>query len=79
MRPLIERVVGQHIQVIDSGAAIARRTRSVLDAEGLMHPAGGPGRVDIWCSGDPIAFTRVASKLLGDAVIAHQTTIIPAP
>ncbi len=79
MRPLIERVVGQHIQVIDSGAAIARRTRSVLDAEGLMHPAGGPGRVDIWCSGDPIAFTRVASKLLGDAVIAQQTTIIPAP
>src|SRR5579883_96141 len=79
MRPLIERVVGQHIQVIDSGAAIARRTRSVLDAEGLMHPAGEPGRVDIWCSGDPIAFTRVASKLLGYSVIARQTPVIPAP
>ena len=79
MRPLIERVVGQHIQVIDSGAAIARRTRSVLDAEGLMHPAGEPGRVDIWCSGDPIAFTRVASKLLGYPIVARQTPVIPAP
>jgi glutamate racemase len=79
MRPLIERVAGKHIQIIDSGAAIARRTRSVLDTEGLMHPAGESGRVDIWCSGDPIAFTRVASELLGYAVVARQTPVIPAP
>ncbi len=79
MRPLIERVAGKHIQIIDSGAAIARRTRSVLDAEGLMHSPGEPGRVDIWCSGDPIAFTRVASKLLGYAVVARQTPVLPAP
>jgi glutamate racemase len=79
MRPLIEQVVGKQIQVIDSGAAIARRTRSVLDAEGLIHSASGPGRVDIWCSGDPIAFTRVASKLLGYPIVARQTPVIPAP
>lgn len=79
MRPLIERVVGKHIQIIDSGAAIARRTRSVLDAEGLMHPTGEQGQLHVWCSGDPTAFTSVASKLLSYPVLARQTPIIPAP
>lgn len=78
MRPLIERVVGKHIQIIDSGAAIARRTRSVLDAEGLMRPTGEQGQLHVWCSGDPTAFTSVASKLLSYPVLARQTPIIPA-
>jgi glutamate racemase len=77
MRPLIERVAGNHIQVIDSGAAIARRTHSVLDAEGLMHPSGEPGQLQVWCSGDPSAFTHVASKVLGYPVIARQTPTQP--
>src|SRR5438309_8404238 len=33
LRPVIERVAGNQVQIIDSGAAIARRTRAVLDAE----------------------------------------------
>jgi glutamate racemase len=77
MRPLIERVAGKHVQVIDSSAAIARRTRSVLDAEGLMHVTGETGQLHIWCSGDPIAFSHVASKLLGYPVVARQALIIP--
>ncbi len=78
MRPLIERVAGKHIQIIDSSAAIARRTHSVLDAEGLMHSTNEPGQLEVWCSGDPTAFTHVASKLLGYPVLARQTPVIPA-
>ena len=43
LRPVIERVVGSRVQVIDSGAAVARRAHVVLDAEGAINlaPTGG--------------------------------------
>jgi len=76
LRPAIERVVGKHVQVIDSGAAIARRARTVLDSEGLIHAPSTDGtHLQVWCSGDPSSFSQVASKILGYPVIAHQARI----
>ncbi|HEX3642098.1 MAG TPA: glutamate racemase [Ktedonobacteraceae bacterium] len=76
LRSAIECVVGKHVQVIDSGAAIARRTRTVLDSEGLMHPSSIDGtHLQIWCSGDPASFSQVASKILGYPVIARQAGV----
>jgi glutamate racemase len=73
IRPSIERVVGKRVQIIDSGAAIARRTHSVLDTEGLVHPSyPEKGTVQIWCSGDTPKFEFVASKVLGYPVVVHQ-------
>jgi glutamate racemase len=75
LRPTIERVVGPHVLVIDSGSAIARRTRAILDVEGTNHPDNykyEPGQLHVWCSGDPSAFSEVASKLLGYPVLARQ-------
>jgi glutamate racemase len=74
LRPVIERIT--RVQVIDSGAAIARRTHSVLEAEALMRlvkPVDtGIGELKVWCSGDPTTFSAVASKLLGYPVVACQ-------
>jgi glutamate racemase len=75
LRPCIERVVGKRVQIIDSGAAIARRTHTVLDAEGLVHPSfpdEDKGTVQIWCSGDASHFEYVANKVLGYPVTANQ-------
>lgn len=76
LRPVIERVAGPRVQVIDSGAAIARRTRYVLDTEGLIHPASKDnpceGGLVVWCSGDPLHFSTVASALLGYPITAHH-------
>jgi glutamate racemase len=75
LRPSIERVVGRRAQIIDSGAAIARRTHSVLDTEGLVHPSHpDKGTVQIWCSGDASTFAYVASKVLGYPVTVNQVT-----
>ena len=78
LRPVIERITKHRVHVIDSGAAIARRTHSVLDAESLMRQSGtnglSAGDVQVWCSGDPQAFSAVASKLLGYPVTAYQAT-----
>lgn len=77
LRPIIERVTQAH--VIDSGSAVARRTRSVLEAESMIHPIGmncvSSGELYVWCSGDPTAFSKVAGKLLGYPVDAHQHMI----
>jgi glutamate racemase len=76
LRPAIERVVGKQVQVIDSSSAIARRTHAVLNTEGLLRPENeethGCEALEVWCSGDPVAFSAVATKLLGYPVKARQ-------
>jgi glutamate racemase len=73
LRPSIERVAGKRVQIIDSGAAIARRTHAVLDAEGLVHPSyPDKGMVQIWSSGDASTFECIASKVLGYPVAVNQ-------
>ncbi len=76
LRPVIERITTQQIDIIDSGSAVARRTHYVLDMEGLIQPNNSnhalAGELQVWCSGDADVFSTVASKLLGYAVIAHQ-------
>ncbi len=78
LRAVIERVAGPHVQVIDSGVAIARRTRYVLDTEGLMRPVSSEpasdGYVEVWCSGEPEHFGSVASTLLGYAVSVQRAS-----
>lgn len=75
LRSTIERVVGPQVLVIDSGSAIARRTHSILDTEGIIHSTKHiyePGQLQFWCSGEPSTFSEVASKLLGYPILAHQ-------
>ncbi len=78
LRPVIERITANQVQIIDSGMAIARRTHYVLDVEGLMHPLDSNyedvGELQLWCSGNAGVFSDVASKLLGHVVVAHQAT-----
>ncbi len=79
LRPIIERITYNTIQVIDSGAAIARRTHSVLDTEGLIRHVHSNdttgGELHVWCSGDPAPFSEVAAKLLGYPVEVCQAKI----
>lgn len=75
LRPVIERVATRQVQVIDSGTAIARRTRYVLDTENLMQPNTEPGELCLWCSGDPEKFSVIASELLGYHITTRQTDI----
>jgi glutamate racemase len=78
LRPVIERITDHRVHVIDSGSAVARRTRSVLNAEALIRQANSAsanGELRLWCSGNPAAFSAVSSKLLGYPVVATQTTL----
>ena len=76
LRPVIERVAGHSVKVIDNALAIARYTQSVLDAEALMCPVDSEspthGKLEVWCSGDSCTFSKVFRKLFGYPVFARQ-------
>lgn len=79
LRPVIERVSGHQVQIIDSGPAIARRTHYILEAGRLIRPNSSNhahgGELEVWCSGDARDFSKVASKILGYRVVAHQAIL----
>ena len=78
LRPAIEHVAGKNVLVIDSGAAVARRTRAVLDTESLVRPSDVETRVgtlNVWCSGNAENFSDIASKVLGYPVVAHRIVL----
>lgn len=76
LRTVIERIAGPNVQVIDSGQAIARRTRAVLLASSLLAPSTQDGTLEIWSTGDPAAFCAVATQILGQPVQAQQAQTI---
>src|SRR5579859_5249591 len=74
MRAAFERVCGPGVAVIDSGEAVARRTRVVLREQGLLAtsdsgPLAAPRPLtatdEFWRSGPDGAFDRVAAAILG--------------
>lgn len=79
LHTVIERVAGPKVQIIDSGQAIARRTRAVLQHAELLAPASSPvslnERLQIWSSGDPAAFRPVATHILARPVTARQASL----
>lgn len=72
LRDEIERYLGGEVPVIDSGAAIARRVRVVLDAHGLLSPRDVPGSLVMMTSGNTSTVEPVANLLLNSAVTVTQ-------
>lgn len=66
LRAEIEAFVGNGIPVIDSGAAIAKRTRSVLRERGLLDPRQREGGLRMMTSADADAVGAVAQLLMPD-------------
>lgn len=64
LRPLIERLAGPSVQVIDTGAAVARQLRRVLEREQLLRVAGGEGRFEWRTSGDPDQIRKMIERLM---------------
>lgn len=62
------------VTTVDSGAAIARRTRSILTEVNLLRPSG-KGSASYWTTGNPRSFSNIASMLLGSTVRAKKAKI----
>ena len=65
LRPLIERLAGPLVQVIDPAPAVARQTVRVLRQHGI--PVGeGPFSVDLYASGDLSPLGRIYALITSD-------------
>lgn len=72
--PLIQKIVGPDVRVIDPAPAVARQTRRLLQDSALMSAGGAAGAVEFYTSGSPPAFERLLPKLLGESGAVRGVT-----
>ncbi len=65
LKNLIARILGPHVQLVDSADTLARSVRQFLYAK-KMAVSSGKGTVKLYASDAPDKFTRSAQKLLGE-------------
>jgi glutamate racemase len=71
LRDRIERIVGPNVTVVDSGGAVARRLKQVLENNGTL--ASQKGEDEYYTTGDEARFKRVAEQLMRTSLsrVAH--------
>jgi glutamate racemase len=60
---IFRALLGPEIQLVETGEPVARQTRRLLEAQGLLNPAGD-GKVRWQTTGDPQALKTAASRWL---------------
>ncbi len=68
LSPLIQRIAGPGVKVIDPSPAIARQVRRMLDERRLLTPAGQSGQHTFYTTGDPLVFSALFARLVGTAL-----------
>ncbi len=63
VRPLIERIVGPGVRVIDPAPAIARQVKRLLDQDGIAAPEDANDGTTYWTSGDPDEFASMMLRI----------------
>ena len=67
LRPVVESIVGPGVQVIDTGAAVARQVSRVLDEHGLRRHTRGSGRCTFYTSSSDLKRLRpIFARLSGE-------------
>lgn len=61
---ILGELLGPQVRLVETGEPVARQTRRLLEAQGLLHPHGG-GRVQWRSTGSPQALRTAASRWLG--------------
>lgn len=68
LKPVITELFGSQLNLVDTGAAVARQLGRVLKERGLAALPDARPSERFWTSGDPGQSTRVISTLLGRQV-----------
>lgn len=73
LKDTIKNIVGPKMKIIDSGPAIARRVKHLLEVSGSLTANGG--RTIYFTTGDNKSFSGVASQLLKAAISSDHIAI----
>jgi len=77
LRPLIEAAAGSAVTVIDTGAAVARRVRQLLERDNLLAPAAGkPPGLKILTTGPLEQLRRLWPRLGPRGEVAAELTVL---
>jgi glutamate racemase len=74
LKPVVEELL-PNVLVLDSGAAVARHLVRVLNQTGQTVELNGKGEVRYLVTGEAESFSVIASKLLGNKVIAQKISL----
>ncbi|MEX2584141.1 MAG: glutamate racemase [Gemmatimonadota bacterium] len=67
LRDSVSAVLGEGVEILDSGAAVARQVERVLRNNDLLS-GPGEGGIRIWTTGEPAAVEPVVERLWGMAI-----------
>jgi len=73
LRSKIEKIVGKNVSVVDSGGAVARRLKEVLENEGILSLQKGEDWY--YTTGSKEKFEKVSGKLMGREIKAEYITL----
>src|SRR6266540_4402969 len=65
--PLIQRIVGETVRVIDPAPSVARQAGRLLEARGMSNKSRSKGRVKFYTSGNPTGLKSLLPNLLGES------------
>jgi glutamate racemase len=72
LKPIIRRIAGEHVQLIDSSEGVARQTRRVLEARHLLRKPDTTGSLTVYTSSDPDDVRSLVWRLAGEEVAVLQ-------
>lgn len=64
LRPMLQRLLGPRVQIVVSGAALARQVGHALGVRDLANPREGEGEYRFLTTGDPEEFRSLGSRFL---------------
>jgi glutamate racemase len=75
LKPLLQRVMGPGVRLIDSGEETARAVASALRERGLEAPDGAPAAHRFAVSDDEARFRQVGARFIGDRL--SRAEVVP--
>jgi glutamate racemase len=75
LKPLLQRVMGPEVRLIDSGEETARVVVSALRERGLESPNGAPATHRFAVSDDEARFRQVGARFIGDRL--SRAEVVP--
>ncbi|HKV42370.1 MAG TPA: glutamate racemase, partial [Blastocatellia bacterium] len=73
LRPVIEQVMGDSVNYVDSGEAVASEVARVLETAGLARGHGDGRTEEFYVTDSPDRFRRVAERFLGRRIEMVET------
>ncbi len=67
LEPVIQKVMGKQVDVVNTGKATAREVRAVLERRSLLR-SGRDGTTEYYVTDGPAAFAEIGGRILGESL-----------